>query len=159
MLLSSIIAVAPRPAQAFGPCRSTDERVVVELDRHLLTLCAQGKPVEQFEVRLGRGGVGKRKEGDGKTPVGVYPLGMPRKSSTYGLFAPIGYPTPGQRQQGYSGGGVGIHGPHRRAAWLPGWMVNALDTSDGCVGLATDADMQRVARWLRTAKVGVVELR
>jgi murein L,D-transpeptidase YafK len=29
---------------------------------------------------LGRGGVGKTREGDGKTPIGVYPLGEPRQT-------------------------------------------------------------------------------
>jgi murein L,D-transpeptidase YafK len=155
-LLTALPALAARAA---GPCRAPDTRVVVELDAHIMTLCDKGKPVETFDVRLGSGGVGKRKEGDGKTPVGTYPLGSPRASATYGLFVPIGYPTAEQRKQGYTGGAVGIHGPHRRVEWMPGWMVNAFDTSDGCVGLATDAAMSRVVAWVRKAKVGVVELR
>ena len=100
-----------------------------------------------FGVRLGKHGVGKRREGDGKVPIGRYPLGAPRHSDKYGLFIPIQYPTPAQRKAGYSGGSVGVHGPHRRVRWL-GRLTNLFDTTDGCVGIATDDDMKAIADWV-----------
>jgi murein L,D-transpeptidase YafK len=73
------------------------------------------------QLRIGHGGVGKTKAGDGKTPAGTYTLGQPRPSSKYGLFIPIGYPTVEQRKQGMTGGAVGVHGLDRRVKWLGAW--------------------------------------
>jgi murein L,D-transpeptidase YafK len=139
-------------------CQGSDARVVVDLEDHKLALCDQTKVVESFGVRLGHSGVGKTRAGDGKTPIGTYPLGQPRASQRYGTFIPIGYPTAEQRKKGFTGGAVGVHGPDRRVKWL-GRLVNTFDTSDGCVGLAKDEEMERIAKWVRTAKVRSIELR
>ena len=94
----------------------------------------------------------------GRTPIGTYPLGQPRASQRYGIFIPIGYPTADQRKKGLTGGAVGVHGPDRRVKWL-GRLVNTFDTSDGCVGLAKDEEMERIAKWVRSAKAHTIELR
>jgi len=145
-------------AQAETSCRSQDARIVVELEAHLLVLCDRGKAVETFGVRLGHAGVGKSRAGDDKTPVGTYPLGRPRASKQYGIFIPIGYPTAEQRKKGYTGGSIGVHGPDRRAKWLGRW-VNTFDSTNGCVGLAKDEEMKRIAKWVRTTKARTIELR
>jgi murein L,D-transpeptidase YafK len=131
---------------------------MVELAAHQLVLCESGKAVESFGVRLGHSGIGKTRAGDGKTPIGVYPLGHPRASKRYGTFIPIGYPTDEQRKKGFTGGSVGVHGPDRRVKWL-GRLVNTFDTSDGCVGLAKDEEMERISKWLRRTKARTIELR
>lgn len=146
------------PAGAAGTCTSTDARIIVVTGAHRLVLCEREREVAAFSVRLGRGGVGKTAEGDGKTPLGAYPLGQPRKSDRYGIFIPIGYPTPDQRRRGFTGGDVGVHGPHRSVRWL-GSLVNTFDSSNGCVGLATDGEMATIAAWVRTAHAGTIELR
>jgi hypothetical protein len=147
-----------RPALASGSCSAPDARVIVDTKAHALVLCERDREVAAFGVRLGRGGTGKTKEGDGKTPLGTYPLGAPRKSERFGIFIPIGYPTPEQRQRGYIGGDVGVHGPHRFVRWL-GSLVNTFDSSDGCVGLATDAEIERIAAWVKAADARAIELR
>jgi hypothetical protein len=148
----------PGPAGAEGTCSAADARIVVETGAHRLVLCERERQIAAFSVRLGRGGVGKTAEGDGKTPLGTYPLGEPRKSDRYGTFIPIGYPTPEQRRRGFTGGDVGVHGPHRWVRWL-GSLVNSFDSSNGCVGLATDGEMATIATWVRTAHAQTVELR
>ncbi len=132
--------------------------MVVESSRHKLYLCEAGRRAAEFGVRLGRKGMGKRRSGDGKSPLGVYPLGKPRPSQRYGRFIPVGYPTPAQQRQGYSGSAIGVHGPDRRVRWL-GRLVNTFDTTDGCVGLATDEDMDRVVSWVRRARPRTIEIR
>jgi hypothetical protein len=146
------------PARAAGACRSSDARIVVETGAHRLVLCEGEREAAAFAVRLGRGGVGKTAEGDGKTPLGTYPLGEPRKSDRYGTFIPIGYPTADQRRRGFTGGDVGVHGPHRWVRWL-GSLVNSFDSSNGCVGLATDGEMATIAAWVRSAHAQTIELR
>lgn len=98
-------------------------------------------------MRLGKHGVGKEREGDGKTPIGRYALGAPRRSKAYATFIPVGYPTEEQRRRGMTGGAIGVHGPDRRVRWL-GALVNAFDTTDGCVGVATDDEMREIVAWL-----------
>jgi hypothetical protein len=144
---------SPRP-----PCSGTDAHLVVDAGEHALWLCAGAQQVRRFGVRLGVGGVGKRREGDDKVPLGVYGLGRPRASRAYGIFIPIGYPTEAQRRQGYTGGGVGVHGPDRRVRWL-GRLTNSFDTTSGCVGLATDEEMAAIAAWVRRSKAGRIEIR
>lgn len=152
------IAAAGNPAIAGGLCAAPDARIVVDTSAHKLALCDRNRETAVFDVRLGSGGVGKSKEGDRKTPLGSYPLEAPRKSKSYGTFIPIGYPTTEQRRRGYTGGAVGVHGPERRVRWL-GSLVNTFDSSSGCVGLATDEDMARIATWVKTARAHVIELR
>ncbi len=117
-----------------------------------MALCENGKETGTFAVRIGKHGTGKSREGDGKTPLGRYALGEPRASVHYRLFVPIEYPTPEQRKLGFTGGAVGVHGPDRRVRWL-GALVNTFDTTDGCIGLATDGEMQTVANWVREHRV------
>ena len=153
-----ILLSGPNSARAAGACTAADARIVVETGAHRLALCDRDREVSAFSVRLGRGGVGKTAEGDGKTPLGIYPLGEPRKSDRYGTFIPIGDPTPEQRRRGFTGGDVGVHGPHRWVRWL-GSLVNSFDSSNGCVGLATDGEMATIAAWVRAAHAATIELR
>jgi murein L,D-transpeptidase YafK len=139
-------------------CAAPDTRVVVDLAKHTLVLCEKDKARGTFSVRLGRGGIGKTREGDGKTPIGTYTLGEPRPSNRYGTFIPIGFPTEEQKKMGYTGSAVGVHGPARWVKWM-GSLVNTFDSSDGCVGVARDAEIEEIASWVRAASVRTIELR
>jgi murein L,D-transpeptidase YafK len=120
--------------------------------------CDHDQQAGAFGVRIGSGGVGKSREGDDKTPLGVYPLGAARKSERYGTFIPIGYPTPDQQKRGFTGGSIGVHGPDRLVRWM-GSLVNTFDTTSGCVGIATDDEMAKIAAWMKTGSVKTIELR
>ncbi len=120
----------------------------VDTKLHRLTSCEAGFPKATFRVRIGKQGAGKTREGDGRTPLGRYTLGPPGASGAFGTFVPIHYPTESQKRQGMTGSAVGIHGPERHVRWL-GAFVNTFDTTDGCVGLATDGEMHQLAEWLR----------
>jgi murein L,D-transpeptidase YafK len=137
---------------------SSADAVVVETSRHELYLCEAGRAKETFGVRLGSKGVGKRREGDKKTPLGRYALGAPNASSDYGTFIPIAYPTEAQRHEGFTGSAIGVHGPDRRIKWA-GALVNAFDTTDGCVGIATDDEMNRITTWVRAHKSAAIDIR
>jgi murein L,D-transpeptidase YafK len=153
-----LVAAFARPAGAVGSCSAKDSRIVVESAKHRLALCEGDREIAAFGVRLGRGGVGKMAEGDGKTPLGTYAMGEPRPSERFGVFIPIGYPTAEQRSKGYTGGDVGVHGPHRWVRWL-GSLVNTFDSSDGCVGVATDDEINRIAAWAKQTHVRTIEIR
>jgi hypothetical protein len=141
-----------------NPCASAAPYLLVDTAEHRLLACEGRRLALTFGVRFGTGGVGKTREGDGKVPLGEYPLGQPRPSSKYGTFIAIGYPTPAQQKQGLTGSAVGLHGPDRRLTWL-GPVNNWFDTTDGCVGLATDADMNRLAAWVSASRANAILLR
>ncbi|MCG5052510.1 MAG: L,D-transpeptidase family protein [Myxococcales bacterium] len=155
----ALTCAAPAPEARDDRCGSLRRpHLLVLLEQHQLLQCQNGKQEgPAFSVRIGASGYGKRKSGDRKTPVGEYSLGPIRRSKPYGWFIPIGYPTPMQRQLGYTGGAVGVHGPDRRVRWLGG-AVNWFDTTDGCVGLAHDEDVQRIGAWAKASQAKVIRL-
>ena len=83
----------------------------VHTSKRILNICKQGTVVKTFKVALGYKGVGKKRAGDNKTPVGLYRLAHPRRSNQFKVFIPILYPTTKQVAAGYTGRDVGIHGP------------------------------------------------
>lgn len=136
-------------------CPVAGHAVVVNTSARTLSLCSEGRAAERFPVALGRGGVDKRREGDGRTPLGSYALGPPRPSARYGTFVPIAYPTPEQRALGFTGRHVGIHGPARGAAWL-GSLSTRVDWTAGCVATGTDEELARIAAFVRRHRPRVV---
>jgi len=154
LLIVLIVAAGVASAEVIRgpePCAGRGLAVVVRTADHQLHACESNKVVRTFGVRMGREGTGKKKAGDGKTPLGTYSLGAPRASKQYGIFIPVGYPTAEQKRLGYTGGAIGVHGPLRSVRWLRG-AVNWFDTSDGCVGLATDDEMKVLADWVRARR-------
>lgn len=152
MILAALLTLAP--------CAGvTTPTVVVEATERRLDLCAQGRSEGRFAVSFGVGGVGKRARGDGRTPLGRYPLGAPRAShGGFHRFIPIGYPTAAQRRQGFTGDAVGVHGPARAMRWL-GSTVTHVDWTNGCVAVATDAEIEAIEAWVRRRRAGWIELR
>jgi len=135
-------------AEATAPCPTHEIAVVVNVSTRMLKLCEIGKVQREFPVALGIGGVGKRQQGDHRTPLGVYPLGRPRPSSSYGTFIPVGYPTPQQIAMGFTGTAVGIHGPPR-ANVNDGFRNTDVDWTWGCIAVGSDPEIQAIAAWLR----------
>lgn len=121
---------------------------MVDLVEHRLCLCEDESVAAEYRVAIGKGGTGKRREGDHKTPVGAYPLGTPRASSEFGTFIPVGYPTAEQRREGYTGSAIGIHGPSRPFAWA-GPMNLAADWTEGCIAVSSDEAIDDIATWVR----------
>ncbi|AKU91455.1 hypothetical protein AKJ08_1842 [Vulgatibacter incomptus] len=111
-----------------------------------------------YAVAIGRGGTGKTAEGDRKTPLGDYPLGLPRPSRKFRTFIPIGYPTERQAREGLTGSDVGIHGPSRPFAWL-GSSNLWIDWTLGCIALGRDADIDTLAEWVLREQPIAVRIR
>jgi TonB family protein len=130
-------------------CPNSSSLVVVDTAARVLCLCRDGHEAGRFRVALGRGGLGKRLELDGKTPLGRYPLGAAIHSSRFYLFLPVGYPTPEQRARGYSGSAIGVHGPHLGFVWLGHWTA-LLDWTQGCIAVGTQGEVEKIARWVAT---------
>ena len=110
--------------------------------------------VADYYVTLGKNGMEKTREGDQKTPVGVYHVtaNLPRKKLTdfYGAGAfPINYPNEWDRRQGRGGYGIWLHGvPSDVYARPP-------RASDGCLVLS-NPDLESVGRHLQVGLTPVI---
>ena len=119
----------------------------VHTQKQILNICKHGTVVKTFKVALGYKGVGKRRAGDNKTPIGLYTLAHPRKSNQFKVFIPILYPTSRQLAAGYSGRDVGIHGPTQSSSWS--WVNNLPSATRGCIAVGKNNYIEYVANWVK----------
>jgi murein L,D-transpeptidase YafK len=110
--------------------------------------------VGDYYVSLGRNGVEKTRQGDQKTPIGVYHVtaNLPRQKLTdfYGAGAfPINYPNAWDRKLGRNGHGIWLHGTPSDTYSRPP------RASDGCIVLA-NADLEAVGRVLQVGLTPVI---
>ena len=138
-----------KPLPRENPCEGKGSSIVARtaVNEHLLFLCENNQIVDNFDIAIGSGGVGKTTAGDFKTPLGTYRLGAPRLSDRFQIFIPIGYPTREQKEQGFSGGDVGLHGPARPFRCV-GFLNVTFDWTTGCLAVADDGFIARIAAWL-----------
>ena len=116
----------------------------------------EGKPhfAADYYVSSGKNGALKDREGDEKTPIGVYHVteSLPRKklSDFYGSGAfPINYPNEWDRIQGRDGHGIWLHGTPSDTYSRPP------RSSNGCVVLA-NPDLDALARILQVGLTPVI---
>jgi len=117
---------------------------------------AAGRPqlVADYYVTLGKNGVDKTREGDQRTPIGVYHVtaNLPRQKLTdfYGSGAyPINYPNAWDRHLGRNGHGIWLHG-------TPSYTYSRPPrASDGCIVLA-NADLDAVGPRLQIGLTPVI---
>jgi murein L,D-transpeptidase YafK len=115
-----------------------------------------GRPryVADYYVTLGKNGIDKTREGDQKTPLGVYHVtaNLPKSKLTdfYGAGAyPISYPNEWDKRRGRNGHGIWLHG-------VPSNVYSrAPRASDGCIVLA-NGDLQSVAPMLQVGLTPVI---
>jgi len=162
--LARLRAMRQRPAEDRLP------RLVLQLhngQKHMLLVDSKrsrlyvfanagGQPrlIADYYVTLGKNGVEKTREGDQKTPVGVYHVtaNLPRKKLTdfYGSGAfPINYPNEWDKRLGRNGHGIWLHG-------VPSDVYSRPPrASDGCIVLANN-DLDSVARYVQVGLTPVI---
>ncbi|HEX4944921.1 MAG TPA: L,D-transpeptidase family protein [Usitatibacteraceae bacterium] len=144
----------PLPMMLLGPAQA--HAILVDTARSRLFVFANhgGEPryVTDFYISLGKNGVEKRREGDQKTPLGVYTIVSSREKlpDFYGPGAfPISYPNEWDRQHGRNGHGIWLHGTPSGTYSRPPFAT------DGCVVL-TNEDLRRLARYVDVGRTPVV---
>lgn len=120
----------------------------VHTTKRILNICKHGVVIKAFKVAIGYKGIGKKQAGDNKTPVGLYSLAHPRKSSQFKLFIPILYPTAQQLAAGYTGRDVGLHGP-TQSLGLFSWLNNLPSSTHGCIAVGKNKHIEYVANWVK----------
>lgn len=114
----------------------------------------QVRLVTDYYVTLGKRGIEKTREGDQKTPLGVYHVTatLPRSKLTdfYGVGAfPINYPNAWDQRLGRNGNGIWLHGTPSDTYSRPP------RASDGCIVLA-NPDLESVGRQVQTGLTPVI---
>ncbi|MGD0271388.1 MAG: L,D-transpeptidase family protein [Candidatus Sulfotelmatobacter sp.] len=135
-------------AQAVVPTVLRADHVVVVKKERTLELLGQGKVIKSYKVTLGGDPVGpKTKQGDHKTPEGMYVLDFRNAHSQFYKSIHISYPNEHDRafaqQKGVSpGGDVFLHGlPNGYGAI--GAAHRLKDWTDGCIAV-TDEEMDEI---------------
>ena len=130
------------------PCQNLGTTVLADTEIQVIFLCKNGKSIADYDFAMGRNGAGKRALGDKKTPLGRYALGKPGASvDGFKVFIPIGYPTLEQKQAGYTGLAIGIHGPHRNFR-CAGFLNAAVNWTQGCLAVASDIYIKEIGRFV-----------
>lgn len=132
--------------------------VVVDTQKARLYLYrnVEGQPrfVADYYISHGKAGTDKTREGDKKTPIGVYHVtaSLPRQKLTdfYGSGAfPISYPNEWDKRHGRNGHGIWLHGTPSDTFSRPP------KASDGCVVLANQ-DLDALAKNLQIGTTPVI---
>ncbi len=107
-----------------------------------------------FYMTIGKNGTDKRKEGDKRTPMGVYQIArqLPRAglADLYGEGAfPLDYPNGWDRLQNRGGHGIWLHGVPSNTYSRPP------RSSDGCV-VVTNPDLKELSRYIKPGSTPII---
>ena len=121
----------------------TVDRVLVEKSERRMTLLREGVAVKTYRVALGREPIGdKVRQGDGRTPEGIYRIDRRNAASQFHRSLHIDYPDTAHRAHarkiGVSpGGDIFIHGLPNGYGWL-GAAHRERDWTAGCIAVSND---------------------
>ncbi|CAK16958.1 L,D-transpeptidase family protein [Pseudomonas entomophila] len=150
---ASLAMVAPQ-----GP--QIDKVLVLKSERRL-QLISRGEPLKTYRISLGKQPKGaKEREGDKKTPEGLYWLDWRKVSDRYNLAMHISYPNitdaAKARRDGVAAGSmIMIHGTPINEEY-PEWYFHTLDWTEGCIAMRND-DMREV--WSMVKDGTMIEIR
>jgi murein L,D-transpeptidase YafK len=117
ILIAAIIGAANAQAQQA-------DRIVIMKSARQLALLRNGKTIRAYRVCLGSHPIGaKEREGDGKTPEGIYRIDSRNAGSRYHRALHVSYPNNAdedraRRMHASPGGEIMIHGVPNRWRWL-----------------------------------------
>jgi murein L,D-transpeptidase YafK len=148
ILKSVVILLLVLSTTSFASATTAADKILIEKNARRLTLYAKGHPVKMYKVSLGRNPKGpKEREGDNKTPEGIYTIDSRNINSGYHLALHISYPNETDEQraksQGVSpGGNIMIHGIKNGFGWF-GRFHTSIDWTQGCIAV-TDEEIEEI---------------
>lgn len=137
------------------------DRVLIEKSARQLTLLRNGKALRAYHVSLGSEPAGaKDREGDGRTPEGLYKIDSRNAYSKYHRSLHVSYPNTtdclrARRLHVSPGGEIMIHGTPNRWRWLP-FVFAHTDWTKGCIAVS-DVEIEEI--WKLVPNGTVVEIR
>ncbi len=144
---NALAAPLPRDVKA--------DRIVVDKSERTLTVFWRGVPIKVYRVALGGNPIGpKERQGDERTPEGLYTVLKRHASSEYHRALHLSYPNAADRARAravreHPGGDIEIHGLKPGFEWL-GSAHTLFDWTNGCVAV-TNVEIEEL--W-RAAPIG-----
>jgi murein L,D-transpeptidase YafK len=144
-MLAAILICASliTPVDAHPLPVTTPDRIVIHKTDHTLEFIRGGKVLHSYKVALGRGGLDpKQRQGDQRTPEGIYHVDAKNPQSQFYKAFHLSYPAPADvaRAQAHGvspGGDVEIHGLPKTYKGL-GSTQHLYDWTDGCIALSDE---------------------
>jgi murein L,D-transpeptidase YafK len=140
ILLSNSLALSETTVPA--------RRIIVLKAKRTMYLYQGDKVLKTYRVALGGNPIGpKTRQGDHKTPEGLYRIDAKNSKSQYHLSLHVSYPTEkdkaSAKQLGLSpGGDIMIHGLPEKFAYL-GLLQSHYDWTDGCIAVS-NAEIEEI---------------
>jgi len=160
LLLALFASGGPRADTLSPHYEQADSLLIVKSERKLYLL-KEGEVLRDFDIALGLMPEGpKQREGDFRTPEGLYYLDARNSNSDYFLALQISYPNRQDvaraRSQGVEPGGqIMIHGQPNEPKYSESRYEN-WDWTDGCIAVS-NSDMVDI--WLMTEEGTPIEIR
>lgn len=132
------------------PVGAKADFIKIEKAKHRLTLMRGNTILKEYRVALGPDSKGpKRREGDGKTPEGIYYIEGRNPRSAYHLSLRVSYPNKQDRELarcgGFSpGGDIMIHGIGKKYGYVGSHHAD-VDWTLGCIAV-TNQEIEEIWR-------------
>ena len=144
LIAAAVVMLRPvAPPQTPGPppqaLQGPVDRIVIEKARRVMTVYRDGAALKTYRIALGFAPQGaKQRQGDGRTPEGLYRINRRNAASAFHLSLGIDYPRPADlaraRAAGVNpGGDIFIHGQPNGRETAP---VLRHDWTAGCIALS-----------------------
>lgn len=137
------------------------DRILIEKQQHRMTLYSRGELLKTYRIALGGNPVGpKERQGDNKTPEGIYLIDSRNRESRFHLSLHISYPNEKDKKRAKAlgispGGDIMIHGIKNGSSWA-GERHADVDWTQGCIAV-TDEEIEEIDRVVPNGTV--VEIR
>jgi murein L,D-transpeptidase YafK len=124
------------------------EKILVEKKERRLMLISNGTVIKTYKIALGGNPAGpKERQGDNKTPEGIYFIDAKNMDSRYHLSLHLSYPNEKDKQRakglGMSpGGDIMIHGIKNGFSWVDDAHTE-VDWTKGCIAV-TDKEIEEI---------------
>ncbi|HEY9245396.1 MAG TPA: L,D-transpeptidase family protein [Candidatus Methanoperedens sp.] len=134
--------------EIFAIQKGPADKILIEKKERRLTLISKGKALKTYKIALGGNPNGpKERQGDNKTPEGIYIIDSRNKDSRYHRSLHISYPNEKDkkraRELGVSpGGDIMIHGIKNGFSWTGDFHAD-VDWTKGCIAV-TDEEIEEI---------------
>lgn len=136
-----LLSLAVFASFAYCSSASQADHIIVYKSQRKMELLTNGKVIKSYKIALGGNPVGaKTRQGDHRTPEGIYRIDAKNAHSRFHLALHVSYPNAEDRERarklGVSpGGDIMIHGLPDRYAHL-GSLQSHYDWTDGCIAVS-----------------------
>lgn len=157
---AAAFVILPRHKKLPAPAAVQADKVLVKKAERKLYLQKDGQNLKEYRIALGFAPVGdKLREGDGKTPEGIYCISGRNPNSRFYLSLRVSYPSAEDRREaaekGFSpGGDIMIHGLPNKAPFL-GSAHLLRDWTAGCIAV-TNEEIEEI--WSMVADGTTIEI-